>query len=127
MNTMPGVAWCVKLKLLLLVLFPEWHHLAQNVWTIYSPGLLLVIDDYFYYYSLNSLSVFSLVKSLQLILEISATYRSVSHLLADNWLSCRLHLCNVWFPITKSIQVPCVFVNIFFKTMYNKTIIVNYY
>ena len=32
---------------------------------------------------------------------------------------------NAWFPIAISIQVPCnsVFVIIFFKTMYNKTII----
>ena len=37
-----------------------------------------------YYYTLYSLSVFSLGKSLQLILEISANYRLVSYLLADN-------------------------------------------
>ena len=37
-----------------------------------------------YYYTLNSLSVFSLAKSLQLILETSATYRFVSYLVADN-------------------------------------------
>ena len=43
-----------------------------------------------YYYTLLSLSVFLLAKSLQLILEISATYRLVSYLLADNWLICRL-------------------------------------
>ena len=36
------------------------------------------------YYILYLLSVFSLVKSLQLILEISATYRLVSYLLGDN-------------------------------------------
>ena len=36
------------------------------------------------YHSLYSLSVFSLAKSLRLILEISATYRLVSYLLADN-------------------------------------------
>ena len=37
------------------------------------------------------LSVFSLAKSLQLILEISAIYWIVSYLLAaDNWLICRL-------------------------------------
>ena len=34
-----------------------------------------------YYYTLYSLSVFSLAKSLQLILEINATYRLVSYLL----------------------------------------------
>ena len=39
---------------------------------------------YLYYYTLYSLPVFSLAKSLQLILEISDTYRLVSYLLADN-------------------------------------------
>ena len=38
----------------------------------------------FCYYTLYSLSVFSLAESLQLILEISATYRLGSYLLADN-------------------------------------------
>ena len=33
------------------------------------------------YYTLDSLSVFSLAKSLQLTLEISATYRLISYLL----------------------------------------------
>ena len=42
------------------------------------------------YYTSYSLSVFWLAKSLQLILEISTTYRLVSCLLADNWLICRL-------------------------------------
>ena len=37
-----------------------------------------------------SLSLFSLAKGLQQILEISATYRLVSYLLADKWLICRL-------------------------------------
>ena len=37
-----------------------------------------------HYYTMYSLSVFSLAKILQLILEISATYRLVSYLLADN-------------------------------------------
>ena len=36
------------------------------------------------YYTLYSLSVFSLAKSLRLILEISTTYGLVSYLLADN-------------------------------------------
>ena len=40
--------------------------------------------------ALYSLSLFSLAESLELILEISATYRLVSYLLADNWLICRL-------------------------------------
>ena len=72
------------------------------------------------YYTSYSLSVFWLAKSLQLILEISTTYRLVSCLLAD-----KVARANAWFPITISIQVPCdgVFVVIFFKTMYNKTII----
>ena len=37
-----------------------------------------------YYYALYALSVFSLAKSWQLILEINATYILVSYLLADN-------------------------------------------
>ena len=41
-------------------------------------------------YTLYSLSVFLLARSLQVILEICATYRLVSHLLADWWLICRL-------------------------------------
>ena len=57
------------------------------------------------YYTLHSLSVFSVAKNLQLILEISTTHR----------------LTN----LTISIQVPCdgVFVVIDFLTMYNKTIV----
>ena len=39
--------------------------------------------DHIDYYTLFSLPVFSLAKSLQLILEINATYRSASYLLAD--------------------------------------------
>ena len=74
--------------------------------------------DGYIYYALYASSVFSLAKGLQLILEISATYS-----LADNYsVSCAR---NAWFRITISIQVPCdgVFFFIFFKTMYNKTII----
>ena len=37
-----------------------------------------------------SLSVFSLAKSLQLILEISANYKLLSYILANNWLICIL-------------------------------------
>ena len=40
-------------------------------------------NDKFIYYVLYSLPVFSLAKSLQLILEIRATYKLVSYLLAD--------------------------------------------
>ena len=68
--------------------------------------------------------VLSLAKSLQLILEISTTYRLVSYLFADNLLNRRLHVqCVISNNIY--IQVPChgEFVVIFFKTMYNKTII----
>ena len=36
------------------------------------------------YYTLYLLSAFSLAKSLQFILKISATYRLVNYLLADN-------------------------------------------
>ena len=55
------------------------------------------------YYTLYSISVFSLAKSLQLILEISATYRLVS--------AREMHY----------FQVPCdgALVVIFFKTKYN--------
>ena len=41
-------------------------------------------------YTLCSLSVFSLAKRPQLVLEISVTYRLVNYLLADNWLIFRL-------------------------------------
>ena len=69
-----------------------------------------------HYYTLNSLSIFSLVKSLQLILEISATYRLVNYLLADNCAR------NALFP--RAMSKPCdgLYVVIYFKTMY-KTII----
>ena len=55
-----------------------------------------------------SLSVSSLAKSLQLILEISAL----------------IYRLRAQCMISNKIQVPCdgVFVVIFFKTMYNKTI-----
>ena len=78
-----------------------------------------------HYYTLYSLSVFSLAKSLQLILEISTTYRLVSYLLADNWLISRL--CTQCMMSNNNINlgslqryVCCYF---FIKTMYNKTII----
>ena len=77
-----------------------------------------------YYYTLYSLTVFSLAKSLQLILEISATYRLVSYLLADNWLICRLRAkCMISTNNINSGSRHGVFVIIFFKTMYNKTTI----
>ena len=40
-------------------------------------------NDKFIYYALYSLPVFSLANSLRLILEIRATYKLVSYLLAD--------------------------------------------
>ena len=58
------------------------------------------------YYTLYSLPGFSLAKSLQLILEISATYRLVGYLLSDNWLICRLCTqCMISKSDVKS--VPC--------------------
>ena len=78
-----------------------------------------------YYYTLYSLSVFSLSKSLHLILEISANYRLVSYLLADNYLICRLYAqCMISNNNNQFRFLPCVFVVIFFKTVYNKTIII---
>ena len=58
------------------------------------------------------------LKAYSFFWEITATYRLISYLLADNWL----------ISITiMSIQVPCdrVFLVIFFKAMYNKTIIID--
>ena len=58
----------------------------------HKPGVTLTLtlshrggggNDKFIYYVLYSLPVFSLAKSLQLILEIRATYKLVSYLLAD--------------------------------------------
>ena len=76
------------------------------------------------YYTLYSLPVLSLAESLQLILEISANFRLVSYVLADNWLISRMR-AQCMISNKNSIQVPCegVFVVIFFKTMSNKTII----
>ena len=51
------------------------------------------------HYTSYSLSVFSMAKSLQLSLEISATYRLVSYLLAS--VGCAR---NAWFPITISVS-----------------------
>ena len=55
----------------------------------HKPGVTLTPqkwgggNDKFIYYLLYSLPVFSLAKSPQLILEIRATYKLVSYLLAD--------------------------------------------
>ena len=52
---------------------------------MYSTRDMFAKHNNFHYYTLYSLSVFSLAKSLQLILEISPTYiLLVSYLLADN-------------------------------------------
>ena len=54
---------------------------------------------YFVYYTLYSLSIFSLANILQLILEISATYGLDSYLPADNSLICRLRVqCMIFKP-----------------------------
>ena len=44
-----------------------------------------LVSDCCCYHTLYSLSVFLLAKTLQLILEISATFRLVSYLLSDNY------------------------------------------
>ena len=49
------------------------------------------------YYTLYSLSVLSLAKSLQFIFDISAANRLVSYLLADEWLICRLRVQCIIF------------------------------
>ena len=80
---------------------------------------------YFVYYTLYSLSIFSLDNILQLILEISATYGLDSYPLADNWLICRLRAqCMIFKSNVKSVPYDgAEFVLIYFKTMYSKTII----
>ena len=57
-----------------------------------EPGKIIVscTPNKYHYYTLYSLSVFSLTKCLQLIMEINTMYRLVSDLLADNLLICRL-------------------------------------
>ena len=51
-----------------------------------EPGTIIVncTPNKYHYYTLYSLSVFSLTKSVQLIMEINVTYRLVGDLLADN-------------------------------------------
>ena len=71
-------------------------------------------------------SVFSLAQSLQLVLEINATLRLVNYQLANNCLICRLGAqCMILNNNVKSVPCDGVFVAIFFKTMYNKTIIID--
>ena len=68
-----------------------------------------------HYYAWYSLSVFLLAKSLQLILEISATRTLVSYLLAHNLLICRLRAqCMISNDNINSMHN---------ETMHNETII----
>ena len=88
-----------------------------------EPGKIIVncTPNKYHYYTLHSLSVFSLTKSVQLIMEINVTYRLVGDLLADNSLMCRLQgQCMIFKNNINSVSLRVV---IFFKTMYNKTII----
>ena len=74
----------------------ESFHLAQGSAKHFFPYIRMLsvcnkrvtygdTDTYkHYYYTLYSISVFSLTKSLQLFLEITATYRLISYLLADS-------------------------------------------
>ena len=82
-----------------------------------------------YYHTLYSLSMLSLAKILQLILESSTTYRLVGlYLLADNWLICRLRvqcMISFWDECQMGSVWRCIVV-IYFKTMYNKTIIIRF-
>ena len=64
----------------------------QEFFLLCKLAALNLLSVMSHYYTLYSPSDFSLAKSLQLILETSATYRLViSYLLADNWLICRWH------------------------------------
>ena len=66
-----------------------------------------------FYYTLHALSAFSLVKSLQLILKINATYRLVSYLLEANWLTgrscaqCMIHDFQEWCQTVSMQQYVC--------------------
>ena len=67
-----------------------WTRLSQNIVIYYT------------------ISVFSLAKNLQLTLVISATYRLVRYLLADNWLICRLcGQCMISKSNVKLFFMPC--------------------
>jgi len=82
-----AAAAAAAVKILLWLWLWLWFRLWFRLWLRLWLWLSLVL----YYYTLYSFSVFSLAKSLQIILEISATYRLASYLLADNWLISRLH------------------------------------
>ena len=64
--------------------------LTSKLPLFYFITLQILTCNIIYYYTLYSLSVSSLAKNLQLILEIGETYRLVTYLLADNWLIFRL-------------------------------------
>ena len=68
---------------------PAWWYCTTWMSSSKGPPQSL-IPDKFHCYTLYSLSIFSLAKSAQIILEICAIYRLVSYLLADDWLICRL-------------------------------------
>ena len=116
------------------MLLTTWHRAIYSVDCFKTAGLCCIYKsvkfcpfqplgpDNSVYYTLYSLSDFSLAKSLQLILEISVTYRLVSYLR----LICRLRTqCMISYDNIKSGSLRarvCRYFN-FFKTMYNKTII----
>ena len=60
-------------------------------------GCLVHVVNDVNYYTLKPLSILSLAKILQLILEITPTYWLVSYLLTDNWLICGLRAHYAWF------------------------------
>ena len=72
----------------------------SNYYNILSPNLYNNLFIWDYHHTLYYLSVFSLAKSWQLILKISATYRLASYLIRDNWPICKLFtlhvICTVW-------------------------------
>ena len=75
-----------------LLLDYHWYMCVYR-YNLYVRSKLIILVWFkmrlFLLYTLHALSAFSLVKSLQLILKIKATYRSVSYLREANWLTCR--------------------------------------
>ena len=87
-------------------------------------GCLVHVVNDVNYCSLKPLSILSLGKILQQISEITPTYWLVSYLLEDNSLICGLRAHYAWFLRAMSSWLRAtVFVVIYFKTMYDKTII----
>ena len=134
---LPCVWSDIELKFVLsftvrLVFFPyvkpqhilQFHNKTTTTTTKHSCTLLV---------ALHSLSFFSFYKSLQFSFEISATYREICKLSASrylNWLICSQLLAQcISFPRAMSNCGPCdghqdgLFVDFFFRTMYNATII----